>query len=114
MGSKSCLNCIHGSKAINENAFYLDNTVKPYRIVCAQRESVADIGKKYNWNELTMPEVCGQYIPIIIKYCSYCKRPINVAEYLWELWAGTNGKPVCSSDCRVKLEAAEIGNFFYD
>lgn len=114
MGAKSCLNCIHGSKVINENALFLENAVKPYHILCARREDIGDLGKKYNWNELYMPKVCGQYQPRIIECCSYCKSSINVAEYLWDIWAGTNGKPVCSCDCRIKLEAAEIGSLFYD
>jgi hypothetical protein len=113
MGTKTCLNCIHGRKVINEDVFVNENA-RPYRIICARSEDIDDLIKKDKWNEFQMPKVCGHYEPTMIEHCAYCKCSINVAEYLWDIWAGTNGRPVCSSDCRVKLEAAEIGNFFYD
>jgi hypothetical protein len=114
MGEKSCLNCIHGSKVMNKDDCFIGFTNRLYHIQCAQREKVGELGSKYNWNELQMPKICGRYQPKIVERCAYCKNLINVAEYLWENWAGTNGKPVCSYDCRAKLEAEEIGSLFYD
>lgn len=113
MGAKTCLNCIHGSKVINEDTFP-ERTFKPYSIECARSRDIGDLGNKYNWNEFYMPEVCGQYQPTMVDCCAYCKSLINMEVYLWDKWAGINGKPVCSSDCRIKLEGEEIGNLFYD
>lgn len=114
MGAKTCLNCIHGSKVINEGAYFFENPIKNYQILCANSKSLEDIGKENNWNELQMPKFCGRYQPKMVKQCAYCKSPINKEEYLWDHWAGIKGKPVCSYDCQVKLEAAEIGNLFSD
>lgn len=113
MGRKSCLNCIHGSKVLNEgNSF--EGFFKPYYIACACEESVGETVEKNKWNEYLLPEICNHYEPKLVERCAYCKAEINVAEYIWDIWAGINGKPTCCSDCRIKLEAAEIGNLFYD
>lgn len=113
MGRKSCFNCVHGSKLFHEGA-YGDGFLKPYLIACTQVKDMDDMGTRYHWNEYHLPDVCGQYEPKMVLLCTYCNTEMNAAEYIWHLWAGIEGKPVCSPDCRIKLEAREIGSLFYD
>ncbi|WP_157677481.1 hypothetical protein [Dehalobacterium formicoaceticum] len=113
MGRKTCLNCMNGVIVHHNNSPW-DQVSKPYEIDCTLREEIIKSGKVHKWNETYMPEVCGSYRPKMVEKCAYCKKTIDAAEYLWDKWGGINGRPVCSNDCAVKLEAAEVGSMFYD
>ncbi len=113
MGKKTCLNCMKGI-IVNHIDVPWDQVSKPYEIDCSVRAEIIKSCKVHRWNETYFPDVCGSYQPKIVEKCAYCKKSIDVAEYLWDLWGGINGRPVCSKDCAAKLEAAELGSMFYD
>lgn len=70
-------------------------------------ERFADlVGDNADWDPRRMPSKCGVYEPLFIARCCKCEAEINEPEWSWKHWALIpEPVPVCSTECKEKLEA---------
>lgn len=113
MNKKSCSTCKHTVRVMGNSFIYLQEN--PQNLIeCLLKDELKEIGEKYNWDNLKMPEVCGRYEARMIDKCSYCGKEINKPEHKWTLFANPTSAPVCSVDCQTKKESAQIAMWFAD
>ena len=65
-----------------------------------------EIKESVEYRENLLPELCGQFKPIMINKCEYCKKEINAPEWSWKIWAMTmyESIPICSEECKKIIE----------
>lgn len=68
------------------------------------------IGRLHN-NSRILPEICGDYNPIMIDNCANCGKSINKPIWSWNFWVDEvfDKVPVCSLKCKKEKEK-EIEN----
>jgi len=111
MDDTSCMNCRNYKHSVRHE----EQAAAASQIsLCVLADEIQKIGDSKKWHHLTMPKLCGRYMPQMVEACVYCHQPINIEAYRWNIWAGLGSRPVCSPDCGSKLEAAEIAYFFSD